>query len=346
MHIEEQVSLAQFTTFHIGGMGRFFARVRSIEELQGAVAYAKDTNLKIFVLGGGSNVLISDQGFDGLVIKIEIEGTEILKEKIKDSTYSDTNGEGMVTAGAGESWDSVVDRSVADGLWGLENLSGIPGTVGGAVVQNIGAYGAAVSEVLIWVEVFDTQTNAVKKLSPKECQFDYRDSMFKHQDNLIVTRAAFVLSIAAKPNLGYKDLSERFQQSTPNLKDIRGAVMRIRHDKFPDLLREGTAGSFFKNPIVSVGAASVLTAAYPSMPTFTLPESAGVKIPLAWLLDHELGLKGLSVGGARLYEKQPLVIATSNDASSLDVEELAHTVIEKVQKHFSITIEPEVRIIK
>ncbi len=383
MEIEEYVPLAPLTTFHIGGMARYFCRVESVEELQECLdwldrahhKFARDQNQGVLILGGGSNVLIRDEGFDGLVIKMEIGVVEIgIDEK------GEGEGKKLLIAGAGESWDGLVLRAVKEGLWGIENLSGIPGTVGGGVVQNIGAYGAALSEVLEWVEVFDVaykekkegMTSAIRRMYAHECRFDYRDSIFKHKDTLVVLRAAFRLSHQPNPNLLYKDLASRFNRPTDDtqmyvyasrealkapkmttdtalpqsLSAVREVVLEIRRDKFPDLSKEGTAGSFFKNPILSRGAASILAAAYPLMPLFPLPESGGVKVPLAWLLDHELGLKGFASGGARLFEKQPLVIATTSTASSRDVEALAQAVAQKVQKHFSITIEPEVRIIK
>ena len=333
MKIEENVPLKPLTTFGIGGAARFFSQVKSVEEAQKSLDFARDQNLQVLLLGGGSNMLIDDKGFDGLVIKIEIAGIEIEKE--------------MLIAGAGESWDGLVERAVKENLWGVENLSGIPGTVGGAVAGNIGAYGQALSQTLLWIDVFDTHTREVVKMTNRECLFDYRDSFFKHDDGRhVILRAAFELSSAPKPELSYKDLTERFPEDTSlDIRAIRDAIVAIRKGKFPDLEVEGTAGSFFKNPILSKQAAEKLRAQYPMMPLFDMPETEGVKVPLAWLLDKVLDLNGYHIGGARLFERQPLVIAAARNTSSSDVRALAKAVQEKVFENFAIQLEPEVKII-
>jgi UDP-N-acetylmuramate dehydrogenase len=203
MEIKEHVPLAPYTTFGIGGVARFFVQVTSVSELTEAFAFARTHHSKTFILGGGSNVLVPDQGFDGLVIKIEYQGVEVVGEKI--------------VAAAGESWDRIVARAVECGLWGIENLSGIPGTLGGAVVQNIGAYGAALSQTLEWVEVFDAISGTVRTLTKQECMFGYRESVFKHDRALVVLRAALKLSSEPSPNLEYKDLQAAFSGTSPTL---------------------------------------------------------------------------------------------------------------------------------
>ena len=338
MNIEKNVPLAPYTTFGIGGPALFLICVKNVEELKEALSFAAQKQLRVLVLGGGSNVVIEDSGFDGLVIKIEIKGIEI----------EQSAGGAVVTAGAGESWDALVERTAQEGLWGMENLSGIPGTVGGAVAGNIGAYGQALSQTVAWVDALDVHTKEIKRFTNTECMFGYRESFFSiHSGSYIILRAAFVLTTTPIPELSYKDLAERFKdEKQPSLQAIREAVLTIRHGKFPDLDVEGTAGSFFKNPIVGKDVAEELVAAYPGLPIFAMPETDGVKVPLAWLLDRVLNIKGLSVGGARLFEKQPLVIAAKKGTPSSDVLELAQKVIEKVKENFSISIEPEVKIIK
>lgn len=337
MIIEQNISLAPLTTFGIGGPARFFARVHTVEELRECLAFAKEKNLKIFILGGGSNVLVPDGGFDGFVIKIEIGGIELQNNADKK----------LVIAGAGESWDALVTRAVSEGLWGLENLSGIPGSVGGAVVGSIGAYGAAVEEHFTWAEVFDSESGEIKKMSRQECVFDYRDSFFKHDGGRhIVLRAAFALSPTGAPTLSYKDVAARFKDgASPSLAHVRDVIIDIRKGKFPDLGIEGTAGSFFKNPILPSAEAQTLQAQYPDMPLFAMPETAGVKVPLAWLIDNVLHLKGTKVGGARLFERQPLVIAATHGTSSSDVRALANIVTTAVKEKCNIDIEPEVKIL-
>ena len=338
MSIEENVLLAPYTTFGIGGPARYLVLAQDEKEVYEGLVFAKEKQLPVLILGGGSNMLIDDAGFDGLVIKIEIKGIEI----------EQSAGGAVVTAGAGESWDALVERTAQEGLWGMENLSGIPGTVGGAVAGNIGAYGQALSQTVAWVDALDVHTKEIKRFTNTECMFGYRESFFSiHSGSYIILRAAFTLTKTPKPELSYKDLTERFKdEKQPSLQAIREAVLTIRHGKFPDLEVEGTAGSFFKNPIVSKEVAEELVAAYPGLPIFAMPETEGVKVPLAWLLDRVLNLKGFSAGGARLFEKQPLVIAAKKGTPSSDLLELAQKVIEKVKENFSIEIEPEVKIIK
>jgi UDP-N-acetylmuramate dehydrogenase len=253
----------------------------------------------------------------------------------------------LLTIGAGESWDKVAEHATGQKLWGVENLSGVPGTVGGAVVQNIGAYGASLSQTLQWAEAFDMQTGELRRLSSKECAFDYRDSVFKREDGrYVVLRAALRLSEEPAPNISYKDLAQRFRDSSLDISELRRAVLQIRAAKFPDLTKEGTAGSFFKNPLLPQEDARKLQAEHPGMPLFDLPESPEVKVPLAWLLDHALQLRGYRMGAARLFERQPLVIAADRGATAKEVRALAEFVQKKVQEAFGIEIEPEVRIMQ
>jgi UDP-N-acetylmuramate dehydrogenase len=332
MKIQKNIPLAPFTTFGIGGDARFFAGAQSVDELREAFAFAKEKDFPIFILGGGSNVLIDDAGFPGLVIKIKTQGVE--------------EEGGTLIAAAGESWDALVQRAVGLSLWGIENLSGIPGTLGGAVVQNIGAYGQALSQTLAWAQVLDLQTNEVKTLNNDACAFGYRDSIFKREEGrYIIMRAALQLSPQAKPDLSYKDLAQHFSGRDPSLKEVREAVIAIRKNKFPDLSQEGTAGSFFKNPIVSEEEGAILLKRYPGLPLFAMPEVAGIKVPLAWLLDHVLHAHGMQVGNARLFERQPLVIAVKKGSSADDIKKLAQQVQEKVKEVCGIDIEPEVKIL-
>jgi UDP-N-acetylmuramate dehydrogenase len=330
MNVEENVPLSQFTTFHLGGPAKFFIRASSIDELREALNWVRTRNLETLILGGGSNLLVSDAGFDGAVISIGIDGIE-------------QDGE-MLIAGAGHSWDKLVEYAIKENLWGIENLSGIPGTVGGAVVQGIGAYGAAVGQTLAWCEALDPSSGEVVRMNNQECAFDYRDSAFKHTD-LIVVRVAFALSRTPRPQTLYKDVAELFKDSAPTLEALRAAILSIRKGKFPDLKVEGTAGSFFKNPILPMAAADVLKATFPDMPTFAMPETTGVKIPLAWLIDKALNLKSSSVGGARLFEHQSLVIVAKEGASADDVKKLSSLVKKTVQEKLKIKIEEEVKIL-
>ncbi|MDO8518344.1 MAG: UDP-N-acetylmuramate dehydrogenase [bacterium] len=335
MEIQEQVSLAQYTTFHIGGSARYLALAQDIQEVRECLSFAKEKNLGVLILGGGSNILVHDIGFGGLVIKIELSGIELQKN----------GNEVLFVAGAGASWDALVARAVQENLWGIENLSGIPGTVGAAPVQNIGAYGVELKDTLVWVEALDVETKEAKKFTNTECNFGYRTSVFKkNPGRYVVLRVALALDAHGTPNLAYRDLSEAFiGVQSPTLGQIRDAVLAIRSRKFPDLTQEGTAGSFFLNPIVSVEKATELATQFPTLPQFTA--EGGVKISLAWLLDNALGLKGARVGGARLFERQPLVIVAQKNTSSRDITELAEKVQKEVKEKLRIEIEPEVKIL-
>ena len=335
MQIQENIPLAPLTTFGIGGPARFFALVENVEELEESLDFARDRQLKVFVLGGGSNVLVGDKGFDGLVIKIEIKGIEEVV--------------GLCVAGAGERWDALVEYSVQKNLWGIENLSGIPGSVGGSTVQNVGAYGQALSQTLEWIEVYDTYARRVLRLAKSDCAFGYRRSIFKESDGrYIVLRVALKLSATGTPSVSYKDLREMFLERSPPLQEVRDAVLEIRAKKFPNTRQEGTAGSFFKNPILSAAKAEALQAKYPEMPLFALPESTDIKVPLAWFLDYRHGvmdLRGVVVGGARMYEKQFLVLVAEKNTLAEDVKKLAVLVQKKVRETLGVEIEPEVKII-
>jgi UDP-N-acetylmuramate dehydrogenase len=336
MKIEENIPLAPLTTFQIGGPARFFARAESLEDLKEATDFARNESLDFIILGGGSNVLVDDAGFNGLVILNATKGVE----------WTDKGEIVEVVAASGESWDKLVEAAVAKGLWGIENLSGIPGTVGGGVVQNIGAYGGVLSQTLVSVDVFDTQEKKIKTLPKLELQFGYRSSIFKQEEGrYVVLRAVFELSKKGAPNLEYKDLQAKFAGKNPSLEDVRSAVMDIRRNKFPDLSVEGTAGSFFKNPILPESEAHALQARFADMPLFSLPESTDIKVPLGWILDHVLNLRGFAIKDARVFERQALVIAAKRGCSSSDVKKLAEIIAQKVFDTCGITIEPEVKIL-
>ncbi len=335
MLIEEQVQLSLHTTFRLGGEARFLARVGNLEDLAETLVWARERHLRTMVLGGGSNCLVSDEGFDGIIIKIESRGI----------AFAEEGGKIVCTAAAGEVWDSLVAEATGRGLWGVENLSGIPGTVGGAPVQNIGAYGSELSDSLVWVEVFDTTLSQVVRFSKEGCEFGYRSSVFKkHPGRYVVLHAALALSPMGSAKLTYKDLKEHFKDGAPDTpQEVREAVLAIRARKFPDLTKEGTAGSFFLNPIVSTKKAQELKARYPQLPQFQ--SEGGVKISLAWLLDHVLNVKGMSVGGARLFEKQPIVVVADESATTRDVHALADAIVARVEETFAITLEKEVQVV-
>ncbi len=335
MHITKNEPLAPYTTLRLGGNARFFARVTHTAEIEEALRFARAHSLPVLFLGGGSNLLVREGGFDGLVIKIETRGIE--KKEAGDHA--------IYIVEAGEAWDAFVARTCSDGYWGVENLSGIPGTVGAAPVQNIGAYGVELAHTLVWVESIDTQTQTLIRYTSSQCQFAYRSSLFKKELNrYLIVRVACTLSTHATPQLTYSDVAEVFTTTAPRSpQDVREAILHIRAQKFPNLREEGSAGSFFLNPIVSFGVADALVARYPELPHFSV--EGGVKLSLAWLLDHVLHVRGTRIGGARLFERQPLVIVTDTHATVADVLQLQKKITEDVETACTISLIPEVRII-
>jgi UDP-N-acetylmuramate dehydrogenase len=337
---EEHIFLREYTTFKIGGEAKYFFRAKSIEDVREAVGFAHENSFPIFVLGGGSNLLVSDLGFQGVVIKNEILGLEFIEE-----------GDFVLAkAGAGENWDSFVDACVSRELYGLENLSGIPGTVGATPVQNIGAYGVEVKDTIFSVETLDTRDGGIKIFENKDCHFAYRDSFFKTKEgkNFVVLSVTFKLRKTGKLNLEYKDLANYFsgKAETATLKTVRNAVLEIRSKKFPDLKIFGTAGSFFKNPIISNESFEKIKKDYPEIPNF--PANQGgidkslVKVSLAWILDKVCGLKGFSEGPVGLYEFQPIVIVNNGGANSQQVENFAVNIAQKVFDKTGIKVAWEV----
>ncbi len=323
--------LAKHTTFRIGGPARVFVEVGSIDELREAVLFSQNQKLPIFVLGGGSNLLVSDVGFDGLVLKVNIKGVE----------FSEPN---LLVAGAGENWDETVAVAVNKNLAGIENLSWIPGNVGAVPVQNIGAYGTEVREVVEWVEVFDPEIMKTRTLSNAQCGFGYRDSYFKTEEGkrLIVTRVAMRLTTNGKPNISYKDLVNYFAgKPEPTISDVRNAVIDIRKKKLPDVAKVGTAGSFFKNPVITEEKYKELCEKYPGIPNF--PAASGFKkVPLAWILDKVCGLNGFREGNVGLYETQPLALVNFGNGTSAEIKKLAANIFNEVKNKTGIEIEWEV----
>lgn len=341
MKIQENVPLAQYTTFRIGGPARFFCIVKSEDELMEAVNFAKKNLVPFLVIGGGSNLLFSDQGYHGLVIKNEILG----KTFTDDGTlYS------VVDVGAGEDWERFVAETVERDLFGIENLSAIPGTVGAAPVQNIGAYGTEVGKVIESVRVLDTRDLDHPKfvdLSFVDCKFSYRDSIFKHdKGRYIVTRVRFRLCKQGEVNIEYKDVKKYFaeksvEKSAIKLRDVRDAVIEIRKNKLPDWTQWGTAGSFFKNPIILATEFDTLKTKFPELTGFV--ESDGrVKISLSYVLDKICNKRGIFKGNVGTYEKQALVVVTKPGATSTEVVDFTRELIDCVYENIGIRIEAEV----
>jgi len=339
MDILENVSLKEFTTFRVGGTARFFCRAKSIEDVKRAIAYARERELPFFVLGGGSNILMSDDGFAGLVVKIEINGVE----------FKDEGEIVEVVAGAGESWDALVALTVERGLHGLENLSLIPGTVGAAPVQNIGAYGAEVKETVRSVEAIDRTSGDVRIFSNGECRFAYRDSIFKHEEGkrFTITRVAFALRKNAPLKTDYKDVREYFISKkivTPTLSQVRAAVVDIRQAKLPDTRDVGTAGSFFKNPVIAKERFEALKKKFPELPGHEGAEGM-IKVPLGYILDKICNFKSAREGDAGVWKNQALVLVNFGSASAQEIRALSEKMAIAVKEKTGIDIEPEVQFV-
>ncbi len=334
MNLQEHVPLAPRTTFGIGGEARFLVEATTEAEIDAAITFAQEQNLPLRVLSEGSNVLIPDEGFSGVVLHIALRAVAI--------TDDDADG-AIVTGGAGALWDDVVDVATARNFFGIENLAGIPGSLGGAVVQNIGAYGAELANTFLYADTIDSTTRERCRILKKDAALAYRTSFFKQKPTLIITRVALHLTKEVRPNIAYADLArlhaEGTSLATPG--EIATAVRHIRSKKFPQGAGEGTAVSFFKNPVLTQEVYAALAIRYPDLPGFS-QTSGGVKVSLAWLLDHVLGLKGFSVGAVRLYEKQPIVIVATKGATAHDVDVFVKEIETRVFDETGVHIEREV----
>lgn len=334
LKIDQEVSLASYTTLGVGGVAEYFAIASSEEELTLLTEYAREHDLRVSVLGGGSNLVVSDSGVKGLVIKNEIKGI----------SHETENEKVLVTAGAGDGWDTFVEHTVEEGWWGLENLSAIPGTVGATPIQNVGAYGVEVGNLIEEVRVYSLREQKFLTLTQAECRFGYRDSVFKSEEGkgLVVVSVTYSLSTTPDPQIHYKDLAEYFSNHSgiPSQLEIRNAVIEIRSKKFPDWKQLGTAGSFFKNPIVSTEHFNELSKQYVGLPGYPTDEGM-VKVSLGWILDKVCDLRGARAGQVGTYENQSLVLINYGGATSVDINSFAEKIKETVLAKTKISIEME-----
>lgn len=332
MEIRENVLLAPFTTLQIGGRARFFARIEYEAELCEAIEFARTHSLAVFVLGGGSNILVSDAGFAGLVIQIAFAGIDI-------------DADGSAAAGAGEDWDGFVEHAVRSGFAGVECLSGIPGFVGGTPVQNVGAYGQEVSSTIRNVRCFDRLSNAIIDLSSAHCGFSYRRSIFNstERDRYIVLSVNFELVPGGKPLLVYKDLVDHFQGREATLGEVRDAVLTIRRSKSmvidPADPNSRSAGSFFKNPIVERGVFESIASEFDGVPHFD--SGRNVKIPAAWLIEKAGFEKGFKLGNAGISQNHTLALINRGGATASEIVALKSLIQDRVSERFPIALEPE-----
>jgi UDP-N-acetylmuramate dehydrogenase len=334
MKILENYNIVGKTTFHVDARARYYAEYDSVEELRSLLADVRFNNLPKLHMGGGSNMLFTTD-FDGVVLHSNLRG----------STFAPAQADGTVlaTAAAGERWDDFVAAACRAGYVGIENLSLIPGSVGAAAVQNIGAYGVEFADRLHSVEALDTACGDVVTLLPEQLHYGYRQSLFKEptmEGRYVVLGVTMRLSVAPEFRLEYGPLRELVGKSGLTSQDVRERVVDIRRAKLPDPDVEGNAGSFFKNPVVGESKFRELVAAYPSMPSYPLPDGL-VKIPAGWLIENA-GMKGATVGGAMVYPKQCLVIINTGEATAADVVALSHKVQSEVMRTFGVELQREV----
>jgi UDP-N-acetylmuramate dehydrogenase len=354
LQIREDVSLAPFTTLGIGGPARYFAEAKTEEDVAAAVVWARERGVKLFVLGGGSNLLVRDAGFDGLVLKIGVMGVEAC-------------GGGLFEVGAGEVWDRFVEMMLWVGVAGVECLAGIPGSVGGTPVQNVGAYGQEVAETIESVRAFDLEVGAFVTLAKAECRFRYRESLFNTDEpgRYVVTRVGFRLRVDGVPTLKYAELRKRFglaetldpthvakdraMNGAPSLMEVATVVREIRRSKGM-LIVEGdpdcrSAGSFFKNPVVGVEVLErIAAAAGVEVPHWAVHSDGGegrVKLPAAWLLEQAGFVKGYGEGAAGISTRHTLALVNRGGATSADIERLQGEIVRVVKERFGIALERE-----
>ncbi len=340
--ILKNYDLTRLNTFGIKAQAKFFVEVESEADIPALFNSSDFKNNQRFFLGGGSNTLFT-KDFDGLVILNNLKGMEILEEN---------NNDVLVRAMGGENWHDLVLFTVEHGLWGIENLSLVPGSVGAAPMQNIGAYGAELKNTLESIEAYDVQTGEKRIFKKEECNFGYRDSIFKNEvkGQYFISAINLKLSKVPKPNVSYKILQKYLEENKItdlSLKNISEAVSEIRRSKLPDPKVIGNAGSFFKNLFVSKEKIEKLLEQYPDMPTFAEENERGdgvIKISSAWLIE-QCNWKGKRVGNAGVHERQALVLVNHGGATGQEILNLAQNIIDSVEQKFGLRLAPEVNII-
>ena len=326
--------LQSLNTFGIAARARRYLRVGSVDQLAAALADPALAALPRLLLGGGSNILLT-RDVEGLVLHMAMLGRDVLG----------ADGERvLVRAAAGENWHEFVQWTLAQGLGGLENLALIPGTVGAAPIQNIGAYGAEIKEVFHALTVFDPATGALRTMDAAACRFAYRDSVFKHADGagLVIVEGTFALPRAWQPNLRYAELAQAVADAglaAPTAQQVSDTVVAIRRRKLPDPAVIGNAGSFFKNPVVTREQCARLLAAYPDLVHHAQPDGSE-KLAAGWLID-QCGWKGRSMGAAGVYPKQALVLVNNGGATGGEVVRLAQAIQADVAARYGVTLDTE-----
>jgi UDP-N-acetylmuramate dehydrogenase len=345
MQLQENVNLAPLTTFRIGGPARFFVEAKSRTDVQEAVTWARANNASLFVLGGGSNLLVADSGWPGLVLKIAIAG-------IERRPGTDEQGRVLFDVGAGEFWDRFVSQAVLAQCAGVECLSGIPGSVGGTPVQNVGAYGQEVSETIETVEVLDRRDGQIRELCSEACGFSYRTSIFNtsERDRFIILRVTYALVGGGEPRLEYADLKRHFEgrETRPNLAETREAVRHIRAIKgmliVPGEPNSQSAGSFFKNPVLTEEQLNELKKRAEArglvIPTYPALEKHK-KVSAAWLVEKSGFTRGYGYGRAGISSRHALALVNRGGATASEVLALKDQIQQRVEEIWGVRLQPE-----
>lgn len=342
MQVLQDVSLQPYNTFGINACARHWVAITSVADLQELLRHPHYQAVPKLVLGGGSNVLFT-RNFEGLVIKIDIQGIERTEENEEHV---------RIKTGAGVSWHTLVLHCIEQGYGGIENMSLIPGTVGAAPMQNIGAYGVEIKDVFVSLEAVEIASGNVVVFDYARCQFGYRSSIFKHElkGQYIITSVTLKLSKHPVINTSYGAIEDTLSDmladrpnATPTIQEVSQAVIRIRQSKLPDPAQIGNAGSFFKNPVVPRHHYEALAKQYETIPGYPVSDQK-VKVPAGWLIE-QCGWKGRRVGDIGVHDKQALVLVNYGGGIGSDLQNLAYQIKDSVMQKFDIAIEPEVNII-
>ena len=338
MAIQSNFSLNNFNTFGLDIKAKYFTQTSDLQELIESLRFADEANLPIMVLGGGSNVLLT-QDINSVVIRMGIKGIEKVEEN-EDFVW--------LKAGAGEIWHDLVLHAIENGWGGIENLSLIPGLVGAAPMQNIGAYGMELKDVFYSLEALNRESLDLETFYKETCKFGYRESVFKHEfkNKYIITSVTLKLSKNPIVNVSYGAISDTLKAKeidSPTIRDVSNAVIEIRQSKLPDPAVIGNAGSFFKNPVVSKTHFEEIKSRYPDMPSY--PQSDGqVKVPAGWLIE-QCGWKGKRVGEVGVHDKQALVLVNHGNGKGEDLYRLSEEILVSVKKEFGIELHREVNVV-
>ena len=335
MEIHTNIPLKNYTTMRLGGNARFMTEAHTPDDIAAIYQNAKAQNLPIFILGGGSNIIVRDEGFAGIVVRNRIPGFEVIDDQASTTT---------IRIGAGENWDEVVKRTVDMNLNGIEAMSAIPGTAGAAPVQNVGAYGQEIADTLISLEAYDSENNTFISLQNADCGFSYRHSIFRGHaaGRYVITFITLRLYKSAPQPPFYKAIEDYFTDNnitlfTPQI--IRDTVIKIRTDKLPDPKVTPNTGSFFKNALIEDWQLDELRKVYPDIPSYDMPDG-NFKIPTGWLIE-QTGLKGKTLHGMRVHDKNALVLINESATSYQDLADARNEISGAVRDKFRITIEQE-----